>query len=158
MIEINVQAEFREYVLPLTPPHSSTNLNVVSPQTSSISSSQLSKFVLILVTCWTFQRLVVRFSVEWYKLMVENKVSFSIAMNNHISYCKIIPMKKKIKKFFIKTLLFNWEVENAIKRENKNFTLSSLDSLSVLNKSVGLNHLLLTAFLLIIKKPYEKYW
>ncbi len=37
------------------------------------------------------------------------------------------------------------------KEENKNFTSSELDSLSMLNKSVGLNHLLI-AFQLNVKK------
>ncbi len=57
-----------------------------------------------------------------------------------------------VKKIDEKKLLFNWEVENAIKIEDKNFTSSGLDSLSVLNKSMSLNHLLLIAFLLNVKK------
>ncbi len=39
-----------------------------------------------------------------------------------------------------------------LKVENKNFTSPGLNNLSVLNKSVGLNLLLLIAFLLNVKK------
>ncbi len=38
------------------------------------------------------------------------------------------------------------------KVENENFTSSGLESLSVLNKSMELNHLLLITFLLSVKK------
>ncbi len=38
------------------------------------------------------------------------------------------------------------------KVENKNFTSLGLDSLSVLNKRLGLNHLLVIAILLNVKK------
>ncbi len=69
-------------------------------------------------------------------------------MSNFILNFKFLirfSLKNINKKNVYKTLLFNWEVEN------KNVTSSGLDTLSVLNKSVGY-HLLLIAFILHVKK------